>query len=687
MNTVTCFLTMALVTCVHAAQDVRIEIDPGRTVGPVNPLIFGNNQLGYDLAHGGHPENRMYAMNGGGLYLPDQHRLNPAMVRLAKEMGITIDRWPGGCGTHLHDWKRTIGPIGERRDWPFGLDEFMAWCDATGVTAVVTISYFVGAPQDAADMVEYLNASADGANPGGGVDWAAKRAANGHREPYGVRHFEFGNETWHGNHQDISSVAAADYARRYDRYHRAIKAVDPKAQLGILTMNSSATDQLSWTDQVLRTITTRPDFAIEHTYHPNYRANTGKPGADVMFTALLAAPDQVEAYYDRLHQTLTRILGYDLPLAITEYNASFIQAEPVPYRHSLGAALWNGEMLRIFSSPRHRILMANYWQFANSFWGQVKSEGGNAGTGRQFLRPNYFPYKLYHDYFQTHLIEGRIARCPIFSTEGFSGIEPARGKGSSVAGPIGPNLLEAVAWGFSEAPTVTHEVKDGVLHVTFPELTDMNYYHGKVTRIPVKPNTYYVAACEIRCKGLVDEGGKGLGLAIGDSRGYTVTKSQTVGPGAMGTTDWTPVEVVYHTLRDTEAVDILARRLGGTRYGTIQGEAWLRGLTFREYTPRFFPAPATVSVNASRSEDGGTLGIMLINRHLKQSADCVMTVLGSQVSGVSAQALTGPAIDAINEKDATTVGLKPIAVTANGHEIKLSLPPMSMAGLRVAVQR
>jgi len=687
MNPAACFLTVALAVSTHAAQDVRIEIDPSRTIGKVNPLIFGNNQLGYDLAHGGHPERRMYAMDGAGLYFPDRRRLNPAMIRLAKEMGITMDRWPGGCGTHLHNWKRTIGPIDQRKDWPFGLDEFMAWCDAIGVTCVITISYFVGGPQDAADMVEYLNAPADGSNPGGGVDWAAKRAANGHREPYRVRYFEFGNETWHGNHQDIASVSAADYAKRYDQYHRAIKAIDPKAQFGILTMNSSATERLPWTDEVLRTIKTKPDFAIEHTYRPGYRANTGEPDADVMFTALLAAPDQVEAYYDGLHQTIKRTLGYDLPLAITEYNGSFVQAKPVPYRHCLGTALWNGELLRIFSRPRHKILMANYWQFANSYWGQVRSEGGNAGTGKQVRRPNYFPYKLYHDYFQAHLIESRVEQCPTFETDGFKGIGPARGKGNAEAGPRGPNLLETVEWRFSKDPTVTHEVSEAVLHITFPQPTDMNYYHAKVLRIPVKPNTHYVAACEMRCEGLDDEGGKGVGIAIGDSRGYTATKSQKGSPGVRGTKDWTRVEVVYHTLRDTEAVDIMARRIGGKRYGKLRGQAWLRGLTLREYEPRLYPAPATVSVNASRSEDGRTLGIMLINRHLRAPADCLLTLRETQANRASAQTLTGPAIDATNEREPTKVRVKPLAVKTDGPQVRLRLPPMSMTGLRVAVRR
>ena len=48
-----------------------------------------------------------------------------------------------------------------------------------------------GSAADAADLIEYLNAPADGevTNPNGGVDWAEVRAANGHSEPYGVTRF------------------------------------------------------------------------------------------------------------------------------------------------------------------------------------------------------------------------------------------------------------------------------------------------------------------------------------------------------------------------------------------------------------------------------------------------------------------------------------------------------------------
>jgi len=62
----------------------------------------------------------------------------------------------------------------------------------------------------------------------------------------------------------------------------------------------------------------------------------------------------------------------DLYLAITEYNGHFVQEKPVPYRQSLANALRNAEHLGIMMKPENRILMANFWQFANEYWGMVQ---------------------------------------------------------------------------------------------------------------------------------------------------------------------------------------------------------------------------------------------------------------------------------------------------------------------------
>ncbi len=109
------------------------------------------------------------------------------------------------------EWKKAVGPVEKRpriqpfsgggtpwgfsarRTATFGVDEAARWCEANGVAMIYMYGIAFGTPQDAADLVEYLNAPA-GKNPNGGVDWAKIRAENGHPEPYNVRFFEIANE-------------------------------------------------------------------------------------------------------------------------------------------------------------------------------------------------------------------------------------------------------------------------------------------------------------------------------------------------------------------------------------------------------------------------------------------------------------------------------------------------------------
>jgi alpha-N-arabinofuranosidase len=134
---------------------------------------------------------------------------------------------PGG-----YQWKHGIGPRDERA--PFhnevwgridtnevGIDEFCRFCELVGAQPLICVSRRDGA-QSAADLVEYCNGGPETA-------WAARRAANGHREPYRIRYWQLGNEV--SSEDDASIRGVLDACR-------AIHAVDPGAQ--ILTSYPSA---------------------------------------------------------------------------------------------------------------------------------------------------------------------------------------------------------------------------------------------------------------------------------------------------------------------------------------------------------------------------------------------------------------------------------------------------------------
>lgn len=75
----------------------------------------------------------------------------------------------------------------------FGLDEAAEFTREHDSELVYVYALARGDADDAADLIEYLNAEV-GSNPNGGTAWAEVRAANGHEAPYNVRYFEIGNE-------------------------------------------------------------------------------------------------------------------------------------------------------------------------------------------------------------------------------------------------------------------------------------------------------------------------------------------------------------------------------------------------------------------------------------------------------------------------------------------------------------
>jgi alpha-L-arabinofuranosidase len=165
--------------------------------------------------------NHRYAFNGYGSFDSTTMEMKEEFTDLYKEAGFGSIRYPGGTISNLFRWKESIGPKEERVNQihgfynnpkqggiapNFGLTEVadFAYRDDVQSEIVYVYGFGRGSAQDAADLVEYLNAPA-GSNPGGGVAWADIREENGHAEPYNVRYFEIGNENNQGGDDGTAS--------------------------------------------------------------------------------------------------------------------------------------------------------------------------------------------------------------------------------------------------------------------------------------------------------------------------------------------------------------------------------------------------------------------------------------------------------------------------------------------------
>lgn len=155
-------------------------------------------------------------------------------------------RFPGGNyleGDHLadwYDWKKTIGPRVDRPGHPspwrywstdgFGLLEFFEWCEDLHMHPVLAVyagySLMHEHVSPGPDLEPYVQSALDEieyATGGPETKWGARRAADGHPQPFQLTYVEIGNE----DEFDTSG----SYDGRYEQFYKAIKAKYPDLQL------------------------------------------------------------------------------------------------------------------------------------------------------------------------------------------------------------------------------------------------------------------------------------------------------------------------------------------------------------------------------------------------------------------------------------------------------------------------
>ena len=138
--------------------------------------------------------------------------------------GLGVLRYGGSMvNASEYRWKKMIGDRDRRPQYKgwwypqstngFGIEDFVQFCQAAGFESVFAVND-EETPEDAADLVEYLNGPATG-------EWGRRRAANGHPDPYAVRYIEIGNE----------EKTDAHYIERFKLLADAMHARDPNVQL------------------------------------------------------------------------------------------------------------------------------------------------------------------------------------------------------------------------------------------------------------------------------------------------------------------------------------------------------------------------------------------------------------------------------------------------------------------------
>jgi alpha-N-arabinofuranosidase len=228
----------------------------------VPALTTAWKQYRFTLTTGAEPASSLYRLEittnrSGTLWLslvslfpptyndrPNGNRID-LMEKLAA-MHPTFLRFPGG--NYLEgdtiptrfNWKQTIGPLVDRPSylgtWQYrstngmGILEFLEWCQDLRMQPVLAVyagyslhgQHVDAGPglvpyiNDALDEIEYVTGDAS-------TKWGAKRAADGHPQPFELKYIEIGNED--------AFDESHSYNGRFTQFFKTIKAHYPNLQL------------------------------------------------------------------------------------------------------------------------------------------------------------------------------------------------------------------------------------------------------------------------------------------------------------------------------------------------------------------------------------------------------------------------------------------------------------------------
>jgi alpha-L-arabinofuranosidase len=204
-------------------SDSRIEILIDEPLGVIAPDIYGHftENLGGVIYDG--------IWVGENSKIPNIGGIRKQLVEEMKKINAPVVRYPGGCFADSYDWRDGIGPESsrprrtnfwegvEKGDSPashkydpnqFGTNEFVHFCKLIGSQPYLAANLRSLPAEEFHRWVEYCN------SPAGSTTLADTRAAAGYADPFQVRYWGVGNESWGCG----GNFTAQEYAVEFRRF-------------------------------------------------------------------------------------------------------------------------------------------------------------------------------------------------------------------------------------------------------------------------------------------------------------------------------------------------------------------------------------------------------------------------------------------------------------------------------------
>jgi alpha-N-arabinofuranosidase len=458
------YLTAAVVAGVRPAlaADADIEITAQQTGPAISPHLYGQfiEHLGGVIYDG--------IWVGRGSKIANIDGIRTQFVDDMKRIGVPNYRWPGGCFADSYHWRDGIGNPAKRprtyNYWQasmpkglydtetneFGIHEFMHLCRLCGAEPYLATNMASAGPQEFHDWVSYCNAPADT------VSLANERAENGDKQPFRVRYWGVGNESW-GCGGDMNPE---EYAMLYRRFVTQFPAYDPKPFLVAVGPRGHAKDlDLGWTNGFFAAMQgghrSRVDGLSVH-YYTDFRNTPEKVATfdargwyDVIREGLrtetvIEQHWEAMGKYDPGHHTRLIVDEWGVWYRPGEEIApAYLLSQPLTLRDALHTAV----TFDVFNRHADKIAMANVAQTINCIHSLFLAQGD------RFARtPVYYVFEMYRNHMQSQLALMNI-RCDELKVPsrngdatmpGLSGSASFNGKNLTVT-LTNPSLDSAVA--------------------------------------------------------------------------------------------------------------------------------------------------------------------------------------------------------------------------------------------------
>lgn len=214
------------------SSDSQIEILLEESLGTISPNIYGHfaEHLGGVIYDGIWVGANSKVANLGGI--------RKDLVEQMRKIKPSVLRYPGGCFADSYDWRDGVGPtekrprrtnfwLGAENDQSpashkydpnqFGTNEFVRFCRLIGAQPYLAANLRSLPAEEFYRWVEYCN------SPAGSTTLAEMRAQGGSAEPFNVRYWGVGNESWGCG----GNLTPQEYGAEFRRYSAWVPRYGP----------------------------------------------------------------------------------------------------------------------------------------------------------------------------------------------------------------------------------------------------------------------------------------------------------------------------------------------------------------------------------------------------------------------------------------------------------------------------